>query len=116
MGGGFGGADFGDFAFGFGADAFVAEVDKVCAADDFDGGEQPCGGCDKGGHAEHGIGDVPRLLISPMRLPCPRACWEIKTKSGPGDMAPRMWMPVIRMKPCQKVMGDSFALGLERAA
>ena len=58
LGGGFGGADFGDFAFGFGADAFVAEVDKVCAADDFDGGEQPCGGCDKGGHAEHGIGDV----------------------------------------------------------
>ena len=58
LGGGFGGADFGDFAFGFGADAFVAEVDKVCAADDFDGGEQPCGGGDERRHAEHGIGDV----------------------------------------------------------
>jgi hypothetical protein len=50
--------DFGDFAFGFGADGFVAQIDKVCAADDFDGGEQPCGGCDDGGHAEHGVGDV----------------------------------------------------------
>ena len=56
---------------------------------------------------------TPRLLMSPMRLPWARVCWEMKTKSGPGGMAPRMWMPVIRMKPCQKVMGDSL-LGMER--